>query len=134
MILHRRLQEFGTRVWDSSYTLYEVPLGPGAELALALRTTSRVPDLRQLQLRHIELHSWFRGFYEVVLLSCGVTVQLLQMLVYVFLRGGGFAAAHLPQQILGELKGVSDESSTFACSLSPPPVPLSPVENSDRLL
>ena len=51
----------------------------------------------------------------------GVTVRLLQMLVYVFLRGGQFATALLPQQILGELKGVSDESSTFACSLSPQP-------------
>ena len=86
------------------YTLYEVPLGPGAELALALRTASRVPDFRQLQLRHVKLHIWFRGFYEVVrfsklLLSCGVTVQLLQMLVCL--------SARSPSTSLVNLKGLA---------------------------
>ena len=35
-IFHRRSRSLGQFL----YTLYEVPLGPGAELALALRTTS----------------------------------------------------------------------------------------------
>lgn len=96
-------------------------------------------DFLQLQLWQVKLCVGFRRVYQDVtlpqiLFSLRITICITQILIHFFLWTYQLSTALLPQQLLGELKGVGHKSST---SLGPfttaPLMPLCSAEDPDLL-
>ena len=129
-IFHRPSRNLGQFL----YTLYELPLGPGAELDLALRTTSLTSFSCSSDMSNCTSGSGrsMRMLHSPSSCSLAGSMYVCFRCWSVFQRGGKFTNALLPQQILGELKGVGDKGSALTHSLTPPPpMALSPAENPD---